>query len=232
MRFSCSRVLRCQRQSDPADCALPKFPSFYAPAELTRSTPILSLGMYVGCAVLLVSLLQRQRLLAAYRLVPTWPLGQNADAVCRRSALRRWRRIGVSFGRLCVGEQRDPGRLGPRAGGSDGATASFGADHTERAAWRSHAALETTFRQPLHLARARASVPFTYSQTPSGSVPRSSDRARRGWMKSNPSGRPDVRITVTRKSTTGVVGYKSVGGPRFTSSESAAYFKLEFSFSP
>jgi hypothetical protein len=32
--------------------------------------------------------------------------------------------------------------------------------------------------------------------------------------------------------TTGVVGYKSVGGSGFSGRESAAYFKLEFSFSP
>jgi hypothetical protein len=32
--------------------------------------------------------------------------------------------------------------------------------------------------------------------------------------------------------TTGVVGYKSVGGPSFASRESAGYLKLEFSFSP
>jgi len=32
--------------------------------------------------------------------------------------------------------------------------------------------------------------------------------------------------------TTGVAGYKSVGGTALASRESAAYFKLEFSFSP
>jgi hypothetical protein len=32
--------------------------------------------------------------------------------------------------------------------------------------------------------------------------------------------------------TTGVVGYKSVGGSALASRESAAYFKLEFALSP
>ena len=85
-------------------------------------------------------------------------------------------------------------------------------------------------------ARGRASVPFRNSTRHPARIGAEvvGQGGGKDLLKSNSfQGGPTLEYTWTPQfRTTGAVGYKSVGGSRFASRESAGYLKLEFSFSP
>ncbi|HEY6088688.1 MAG TPA: hypothetical protein VD771_02755, partial [Gemmatimonadaceae bacterium] len=148
------------------------------------------------------------------------------------------RNSGVSFG---VGyafvNKNDPGAPGSEAGGSSGVTASFGAynNGTGRRAMHTQFLSNYNFCSQYLWARARGSVPLGYSIEHPARIGLElvGQGGGKGTSKSNAfQVGPTLEYAWTPNfRTTGVVGYKSVGGPN-VSRESAAYFKLEFSFSP
>ena len=228
----------------PAEAQISQFhPSFYGSAEAdTRNSQFYLLGMYVGVGGLGWSpYFNVNGYSLHYRLVPDLAgSARTLNAVLPTLGMAyAGRRSGVSFGAgYAFVSNEDPGAPGAEGGGSDGVTASVGAYHNGSGKKPLHTQLlaNYNFDSPYIWARGRASVPFGYfgRQTSRIGVELVGQSGGEGGFKSNSfQAGPTLEYAWTPNlRTTGVVGYKSVGGPRFASRESAAYFKLEFSFSP
>jgi hypothetical protein len=227
-----------------AEAQLSSFhPSFYGSAEAdTRSSQFYLLGMYVGVGGLGWSpYLNVNGYSLHYRVIPDVETSDRTlSAILPTIGLAyAGRRNGVSVG---VGyawvDNEDPGAPGAEGGGSNGVTASLGAYYNGAGRSPLHTQLlaNYNFDSPYIWARGRASVPFGYlsRQTSRIGVELVGQAGGEGAAKSNSfQVGPTLEYAWTPNfRTTGVVGYKSVGGERFASRESAAYFKLEFSFSP
>ena len=222
----------------------PLHPSFYGSAEAdTRNTQFYLLGMYVGMGGLGWSpYFNINGYVLDYPAGPT-KTKQTLSAVAPTIGLAYAGRTGgVSFG-VGYAWVRNPSPLGVGAesGNSNGVTTSFGAYHNG------------TGRRPLHTqflsnynfgsrylwTRGRASVPFGYSvEHPSriGLEVVGQGGGKNGNTTNSFQVGPTFEYAWTPNfRTTGVIGYKNVGG-NFrgvsTSRESAAYFKIEFSLSP
>ena len=223
-----------------ADAQMPPLhPSFYGSAEAdTRNTQFYLLGMYVGMGglgwspyfningyVLHYPVLGTQRTLSA--VAPSVGLAYAG------------RTGGVSFG---VGyawvHNPNVGAPGAESGGSNGVTGSFGAYHngTGRRPLHTQLLSNYNFGSQYLWARGRASVPFGYSAAHPARIGLEvvgQGGGKNGNTSSSFQVGPTLEYAWTPHfRTTGVVGYKSVGGTFLASRESAAYFKLEFSFSP
>ncbi len=218
-------------------------PSFYGSAELdTRSSQFYLLGLYVGMGGLGWSpYFNINGYSLHYRLVRDVPTSDRSlTAVLPTLGLAyAGRRSGVSFGAgYAWVSNEDPGAPGAEGGGSDGVTASFGAYHngSGRRAMHTQLLANYNFDSPYLWARGRASVPFRYSTSHPARIGAEliGQTGGEGALKTNVfQVGPTLEWGWTPNfRTTGAAGYKSVGGDRFTSRESAAYFKLEFSFSP
>lgn len=226
--------------STPASAQTRIHPSFYGSVEFdTREAQFYLLGMYVGMGKPGWSPYLNVN---AYRL--HYPLVgggfRNLTAFSPTVGMAyAGRRGGVSFGAgYAFVDNEDPGAEGAEGGGSSGVTASFGAYHNGTGDRPLHTQFLSNynFGSRYLWTRGRASVPF-------GSSTRHPARiggevvAQGGGKEGRTSNTfavgpfleyhwtPDFR-------TTGVVGYKSVGGSARSSRESAGYIKLEFSFSP
>ena len=222
-----------------ADAQTQLRPSFYGSAEAdTRNTQFYLLGMYVGMGglgwspyfningyVLHYPVLGTQRTLSA--VAPTVGLAYAS------------RTGGVSFG---VGyawvHNPNVGAPGAESGGSNGVTASFGAyqNGTGRRPLHTQLLSNYNFGSQYLWARGRASVPFGYSVAHPARIGLEVV-GQGGGKNGNTSNSFQVGPTLEYAwtpnfRTTGVVGYKSVGGTFLANRESAAYFKLEFSLSP
>ena len=228
----------------PAQAQLSQFhPSFYGSAEAdTRHSQFYLLGMYVGVGGLGWSpYFNVNGYSLHYRLVPDL---ENSDrtlsAVLPTLGIAyAGRKSGVSFGAgYAWVSNEDPGAPGAEGGGSDGATASFGAYHNGSGKRPLHTQIlaNYNFDSPYLWARGRASLPFRNSSRHPARVGAEVvvQRGGEGGGESNSfQVGPTLEYSWSRSlRTTGVVGYKSVGGSRFASTGSDAYFKLEFSFSP
>lgn len=217
-------------------------PSFYGSAEIdTRHSQFYLLGMYVGMGGLgwhpyfnINAYTLRYRL----RPVATSP-DRTLSAISPTIGLAyAGRRSGVSFG---VGyafvDKNEPGAVGAEGGGSSGVTASFGAHRTATGSrpLRTQFLSNYNFGSRYLWARGRASVPLGYSVSHPARIGLEvvGQGGGKAGSKSNSFAvGPTFEYAWTPSfRTTGVIGYKSVGGPN-VSRESAAYFKLEFSFSP
>ena len=222
-----------------ADAQTQLRPSFYGSAEAdTRNTQFYLLGMYVGMGglgwspyfningyVLHYPVLGTQRTLSA--VAPTVGLAYAS------------RTGGVSFG---VGyawvHNPNVGAPGAESGGSNGVTASFGAyqNGTGRRPLHTQLLSNYNFGSQYLWARGRGSVPFGYSvEHPAriGLEVVGQGGGKNGNTSSSFQVGPTLEYAWTPNfRTTGVVGYKSVGGTFLANRESAAYFKLEFSLSP
>jgi hypothetical protein len=222
-----------------ADAQTQLRPSFYGSAEAdTRNTQFYLLGMYVGMGglgwspyfningyVLHYPVLGTQRTLSA--VAPTVGLAYAS------------RTGGVSFG---VGyawvHNPNVGAPGAESGGSNGVTASFGAyqNGTGRRPLHTQLLSNYNFGSQYLWARGRGSVPFGYSvEHPAriGLEVVGQGGGKNGNTSNSFQVGPTLEYAWTPNfRTTGVVGYKSVGGTFLANRESAAYFKLEFSLSP
>ncbi len=226
-----------------AEAQMPQLhPSFYGSAEFdTRHSQFFLLGMYVGMGGLGWSpYFNINAYTLRYRLRPvaTSP-DRTLSAISPTVGLAyAGRRGGLSFG---VGyawvNKNDPGAPGAEGGGSSGVTASFGAYHNGAGtrALRTQFLSNYNFGSQYLWARGRASVPLGYSTRHPVRIGAEvvGQGGGKGASKSDAfQFGPTLEYAWTPNfRTTGVVGYKSVGGPNL-SRESAAYFKLEFSFSP
>ena len=222
-----------------ADAQTQLRPSFYGSAEAdTRNTQFYLLGMYVGMGglgwspyfningyVLHYPVLGTQRTLSA--VAPTVGLAYAG------------RTGGVSFG---VGyawvHNPNVGAPGAESGGSNGVTASFGAyqNGTGRRPLHTQLLSNYNFGSQYLWARGRGSVPFGYSvEHPAriGLEVVGQGGGKNGNTSNSFQVGPTLEYAWTPNfRTTGVVGYKSVGGTFLANRESAAYFKIEFSLSP
>ena len=228
----------------PAEAQLSQFhPSFYGSAEAdTRNSQFYLLGMYVGVGGLGWSpYFNVNGYSLHYRLVPDVAgSARTLNAVLPTLGIAyAGRRSGISFGGgYAFVSDEDPGAPGAEGGGSDGATASIGAYYNGPGRRSVHTQLlaNYNFDSPYLWARGRASVPFGYLGRHTSRIGAEvvGQTGGEGAFKSNSfQVGPTLEYAWSPSfRTTGVVGYKSVGGPRFAERESAAYFKLEFSFSP
>lgn len=218
-------------------------PSFYGSAELdSRHTQFYLLGMYVGMGGLGWSPYFNVNAYSLHyrfdREVPT--SDSTLSAISPTIGLAyAGRNQGVSVGAGYAWVQHpDAGAPGAEGGGKNGATVSIGAYNNGSGRRPMHMQLLSNynFGSKYAWARGRASVPFRNSkQHPAriglevvgqggGDDPLTSNSFQAG---------PTLEYTWTPQfRTTGAVGFKSVGGSRFASRETAGYLKLEFSFSP
>lgn len=226
-----------------AEAQLSRFhPSFYGSAEVdARHSQFYLLGLYVGVGGLgwspyfnvngyslhyqLTGLPDSDRTLSA--VSPTLGVAYAA------------RRSGVSFGAgYAWVDNDDPGAPGAEGGGTTGPTASFGAYHsgTGRRAMRTQFLSNYNLDSRYLWARGRASVPFgrsTRHPARIGAEVVGQGGGKNGRTSNSFAGGTTFEYGWTPSfRTTGVIGYKAVDGPNFPSRESAAYLKLEFSFSP
>jgi len=216
-------------------------PSFYGSAEAdTRNTQFYLLGMYLGMGGLGWSpyfnvngyLLDypsagTRRTLTAFS--PTLGL-----AYAGRSG-------GVSFGAgYAWVHNPNPFAIGAEGGSSSGVTASFGAYHrgTGRRPLYTQLLSNYNFGSQYLWARGRGSVPFGNSVAHPARIGLEVV-GQGGGKNGNTTNAFEVGPTfeyawTPNFRTTGVVGYKNVGGSKniIAGRESAAYFKLEFSLSP
>ncbi len=224
-----------------ADAQMPPLhPSFYGSAEAdTRNTQFYLLGMYVGMGGMGWSPYFN---INGYMLhYPVGPVKRTLSAVAPTVGLAYAGRTGgVSFG---VGyawvHNPNPLALGAEGGNSNGVTASFGAYHNGSGRRPLHTQLLSNynFGSQYLWARGRVSSPFGYSVVHPARIGLEVV-GQGGGKNGNTSNSFQVGPTLEYAwtpnfRTTGVVGYKSVGGSGPpTGRESAAYFKLEFSLSP
>ena len=227
----------------PLAAQLPAFhPSFYGSAEFdTRGDQFYLLGTYIGVGGLGWSpYLNLNGYSLHYDALPLPNTDLTLSSILPTVGLAYASRYnGVSFG---VGyawvDNEDPGAPGAEGGGSDGVTASFGAYHVGRGAGAAHWQLLSNynFDSPYLWARGRVSIPFSSSRAhPSriGLELVGQGGGEDGLASNVFQVAPTFEYTWTPGlRTTGAVGYKTVGGDRFPERENAAYFKLEFSFSP
>jgi hypothetical protein len=218
-------------------------PSFYGSTELdTRHSQFYLLGMYVGMGGLGWSpYLNVNAYSLHYRLISDVAASaRTLSAVSPTLGMAyAGRNSGVSFGAgYAWVHNPDAGAPGAEGGGSNGATASFGAYQNGMGRRPMHMQLLSNynFASQYAWARGRASVPFGYSNKhPAriGAEVVGQGGGKNGGKSNSFQVGPTLEYTWTPQfRTTGAVGYKSVGGARFASRESAGYLKLEFSFSP
>jgi hypothetical protein len=226
-----------------AQAQLPKFhPSFYASAEAdARNSQFYLLGMYVGMGGLGWSPYFN---VSAYSLHYRFTSATNSDSTLSAVSptlgiAYAGRRQGISFGGGYTWvDHEDPGAPGAEGGGSNGATASIGAYHSGSGRSPTHTQLLSNynFGSKYFWARGRASVPFGYlgRQTSRIGAEIVGQGGGKNGRKSNSfQAGPTLEYAWTPNfRTTGVIGYKSVGGEILTERQPAAYFKLEGSFSP
>jgi hypothetical protein len=216
-------------------------PSFYGSAEIdTRNTQFYLLGMYVGMGGLGWSpFFNINGYIDRYEVGPA-NTKQTLSAIAPTIGLAYAARTGgVSFG-VGYAWVHNPSPLAPGAesGNRNGVTASFGAYHngTGRRAMHTQLLSNYNFGSRYLWARGRASVPFGYSiahPVRIGLEVVGQGGGRNGITTNSFQVGPTLEYAWTPKfRTTGVVGYKSVGGSSLVNRESAAYFKLEFSLSP
>ncbi|MDQ6689094.1 MAG: hypothetical protein M3Z18_01140 [Gemmatimonadota bacterium] len=217
-------------------------PSFYGSAEAdTRNTQFYLLGMYVGMGGLGWSPFFNVN---GYVLnYPVNGVKQTLSAISPSVGLAYASRTdGISFG-VGYAWVHNPNSAAPGAegGGSNGVTASFGAYHNGSGRRPLNTQLLSNYNFGSHYlwARGRGSVPFGYSvEHPAriGLEVVGQGGGKNGITSNSWQVGPTLEYAWTPNfRTTGVVGYKSVGGSFFgvsASRQSAAYFKLEFSFSP
>jgi hypothetical protein len=218
-------------------------PSFYGSAEAdTRSSQFYLLGLYVGVGGLGWSpYFNASGYALHYEVLPGV---SNSDrtltAVLPTIGLAYASRSnGVSFGGgYAFVDNEDPGAPGAEGGGTSGVTASLGAYHNGRGARAMHTQFLSNynFDSQYLWARGRASVPFRNSRTHPARIG-AEVVGQGGGKDGNTSNTWQVGPTFEYSwtpgfRTTAAAGWKSVGGSRFTDRENAAYFKLEFSFSP
>jgi hypothetical protein len=217
-------------------------PSFYGSAEAdTRNTQFYLLGMYVGMGGLGWSpFFNVNGYLLEY---PVNGVKRNLSAISPSVGLAYAGRTGgVSFG---VGyafvHNPVPTALGAEGGSSSGVTASFGAYNNGSGNRPLHTQLLSNynFGSRYLWVRGRGSVPFGYSvEHPAriGLEVVGQGGGKNGSTSNSFQVGPTLEYAWTPNfRTTGVIGYKNVGGSFngvSSSRESAAYFKLEFSFSP
>jgi hypothetical protein len=224
-----------------ADAQIPKLhPSFYGSAEAdTRSTQFYLLGMYVGMGGMGWSPYFNANGYALHYQVRgvTNTLSAFSPTVGVAYAARN---SGVSFGAgYAWVHNPDVGAPGAEGGGSNGVTAGLGAYHngTGRRPMHTQLLSNYNFGSQYLWARGRASAPFGYSVAHPARIGLEVV-GQGGGKNGNTSNSFQVGPTLEYAwtpnfRTTGVVGYKSVGGSGPpTGRESAAYFKLEFSLSP
>lgn len=227
-----------------ADAQVPQLhPSFYGSAEAdTRNTQFYLLGMYVGMGGLGWS-----PYFNINGYVDRFPVGvgaakttQTLSAIAPSIGMAYAARTGgVSFG-VGYASVHNPNPFAPGAesGNSNGVTASFGAYHdgTGRRPLHTQLLSDYNFGSKYLWARGRASVPFGNSishPTRIGLEVVGQGGGKNGNTTNSFQVGPTLEYAWTPNfRTTGVVGYKSVGGSSLPSRESAAYFKLEFSLSP
>jgi hypothetical protein len=218
-------------------------PSFYGSAELdTRSSQFYLLGLYVGVGGLGWSPYFNVNGYALhYDVLP----GVSGSAQTLTAALPTVglayasRSNGISFGGgYAFVDNEDPAAPGAEGGGTSGPTASLGAYHNGRGARAMHTQFLSNynFDSKYVWARGRASIPFRNSRTHPARIG-AEVVGQGGGKDGNTSNSWQVGPTweydwTPGLRTTAAAGWKSVGGTRFTDRENAAYFKLEFSFSP
>jgi hypothetical protein len=224
-------------------------PSFYGSGEAdTRNVQFYLVGMYLGTGGLgWTPYFDINGWLLDYPIAGT---RQKLGAVNPTAGLAYSNaNSGVSFGGgyafvrnfapTLTSVDQALGVPGAASGGENGVTASFGTYRNGRGRRAANAQLlaEYNFGAQYVWARGRGSVPFGYSVRHPARV--GLELIGQGGGKNGiTSNEFDVGPTfeyawTPNFSTTGVIGYKSVGGnPAFASRESAAYFKLEFSYSP
>ncbi|HXN76789.1 MAG TPA: hypothetical protein VN876_09140 [Gemmatimonadaceae bacterium] len=233
--------------SRTAEAQLPKVsdlhPSFYGSTELdTRHSQFYLLGMYVGVGGLGWSPYFNVNAYSLhYRLLRDVPASASTLSAASPTVGMAYagRSSGVSLGAGYTWVQHpDAGAPGAEGGGSNGASASLGAyqNGTGRRPMHTQLLANYNFGSQYGWARGRASVPFGYSNKHPARIGAEvvdqgggKDPAKSNSFQAGPT----FEYTSTPQfRTTGAVGYKSVGGARFASRESAPYLKLEFSFSP
>lgn len=225
-----------------ADAQTTFHPSFYGSTELdTRHSQFYLLGTYIGVGGLGWSPYFNVNAYALhYRPIPDNTATSTLKAVSPTLGLAyAARRDGVSLG---VGyafvDDENPGAPGAEGGGSSGVTASFGAYHIGggRRAMRSQLLSNYNFDSRYVWARGRASVPFGNSMAhPAriGAEVVGQGGGRDGSTSNSFQVGPTFEYGWTRQLRTTIAGgWKTVDGSLFTDRESAAYVKLEFSFSP
>jgi hypothetical protein len=218
-------------------------PSFYGSAELdTRHSQFYLLGMYVGMGGLGWSpYFNVNAYSLRYRFDPNVANSDSTLSAVSPTIGMAYagRNRGVSFGAGYTWVQHpDAGAPGAEGGGSNGATVSIGAynNGTGRRPMHTQLLSNYNFGSQYLWARGRASVPFGYSARHPARI--GAEVVGQGGgkdpLKSNSfQVGPTLEYAWTPQlRTTGVAGYKSVGGSRFASRETAGYLKLEFSFSP
>jgi hypothetical protein len=227
-----------------ADAQMPTLhPSFYGSAEAdTRNTQFYLLGMYVGMGGLgwspyfnINGYVDRFRV-GAGAARTTQTLSAIAPTVGLAYAGRTG---GVSFG-AGYAWVHNPNPLAPgaEAGNRNGVTASFGAYHNGSGRRPLHTQLLSNynFGSQYLWARGRVSSPFGYSVAHPARIGLEvvgQGGGKNGITTNSFQVGPTLEYAWTPNfRTTGVVGYKSVGGSGLVNRESAAYFKLEFSLSP
>jgi len=217
-------------------------PSFYGSAEAdTRNTQFYLLGMYVGMGGLGWSpFFNVNGYLLDY---PVSGTKRTLSAISPSVGLAyAGRNSGVSFG-VGYAWVHNPVIAAPGAegGSSSGVTGSFGAYNNGSGSRPLHTQLLSNynFGSRYLWARGRASVPFGYSVVHPARIGLEvvgQGGGKNGITSNSFQIGPTLEYAWTPNfRTTGVIGYKSVGGSFNGTSaprESAAYFKLEFSFSP
>jgi hypothetical protein len=217
-------------------------PSFYGSAEAdTRNTQFYLLGMYVGTGVLGWSpFFNVNGYLLDYKVGNT---KQNLSAIAPSVGLAYAARTGgVSFGVGYTWVHNPVVTVaGAEGGSSNGVTGSFGAYNNGSGSRPLHTQLLSNynFGSRYLWARGRASVPFGYSVVHPARIGLEvvgQGGGKNGITSNSFQVGPTLEYGWTPNfRTTGVIGYKSVGGSFngvSASRQSAAYFKLEFSFSP
>ena len=221
----------------------PLHPSFYGSTEFdTRHSQFYLLGVYVGMGGLGWSpYFNVNGYSLHYRLSKDVPASAKTLSALSPTVGMAYagRTSGVSLGAGYTWVQHpDAGAPGAEGGGSNGTSASLGAYHNGAGRRSMHTQLlaNYNFGSQYGWARGRASIPFGHSNKHPARI--GAEVVGQGGgkdpLKSNSfQVGPTLEYTWTPEfRTTGAVGYKSVGGQRFASRESAPYLKLEFSFSP
>jgi len=223
--------------SRPAEAQV--HPSFYGSGEAdTRNVQFYLLGVYLGTGGLgWTPYLDLNGWILDYPILGT---RQTLSAVNPTVGLAySTNNSGVSFGAgYSVAHNPVLSVPGAASGGESGVTASFGAyrNGTGRRPANTQLLAEYNFGAQYAWARARGSEPFGHSvRHPAriGLEVIGQGGGRTGVTSNEFDIGPTLEYAWTPNfGTTGVIGYKNVGGSAFTSRDNAAYFKLEFSYSP
>jgi hypothetical protein len=216
-------------------------PSFYGSAEWdTQDSEFYLIGMYVGVAKLGWSPylnVNAYRLNYVDRRPPPQGGPRNLSAISPTLGLAyAGRNGGFSFGGgYTWTDFDDPGAPGAEGGGSSGPHVAFGAyrNGSGDRPWRLQFLSNYNFGAEYLWTRLRANTPIAERVRVGAEF-----IAQGGFEEGSESSvfkvGPTVEVAWTDNFRTGaVVGWKNSGGNRFPDGrENAAYFKLEFSFSP